>query len=226
VGESAKSFIVHADLLTSRSIYLRDLLATRTKAAAGEESAVSEDHSDDKASTTALRLDDGELSFPTLDEFAFALFVRWLYGASLPGPTDLHTMQHYLGLYCLASTFRIERLSNECMDLVRHYYRTANITAPPYRLDFVYENTRGPCAMRRFLIDTAAYRVLVEGRLSEVMRQMVRAGGDVSEDLLSEVLRYHVEGLVDVRQGPDCAWHDHKETVACATRIPPFLPLV
>lgn len=63
------------------------------------------------------------LAFPKLNEFAFVLFNRWLYGAQLSGPSDFRTMQHYLGLYVLAIRFQIEKLQNEIMDLARVYYK-------------------------------------------------------------------------------------------------------
>lgn len=52
------------------------------------------------------------LTFEDIDEYAFALFVRWLYNGRLHGPNDFHTMQHYLGLYVLAHRFDIEVLCN------------------------------------------------------------------------------------------------------------------
>ena len=127
-----------------------------------------------------------ELTFREIDEFAFALFIRykcleeiakvkayfpltrllteasWIYGAMLSGPSDFHTMQHYVCLYALAIKFRIERLQNEVMDGVRAYYRTSNMTSPPARLQYIYENTKEPNHMRTFLVNTAAYRVLCQ----------------------------------------------------------------
>lgn len=83
-------------------------------------------------------------------------------------------MQHYLCLYVLAERFRIERLKNEVLDLVKAYYRTANMTAPAARLEYIYHATEGPNLMRRFLVTTAAYRLICErdGKVSNVMRQV------------------------------------------------------
>lgn len=53
-----------------------------------------------------------ELTFADLDEYGFALFVRWLYGGQLYGPRDFHSMQHYLSLYVLAHRFDVEPLCN------------------------------------------------------------------------------------------------------------------
>lgn len=199
-GHTGKAFKVHTDLLMSRSPYFAELLTTQSP----------------DAPTSPI------LAFPDLDEFAFALFVRWLYGAELRGPTDFHSMQHYLCLYVLATRFRTERLKNDVMDQVRAYYRKANMTAPAYRLDYVYENTSGPNHMRRFLVNTAAYRYLCERepKLSDSMASVMTKGGDVAVDFAEALAALHQNELVDVRRGPDCAFHDHYDTPQCKMRIP------
>lgn len=198
-GQTNKTFNVHTDLLTSRSSYFVELFER----------------------TSPDGPPPSDLAFPELDEFAFALFVRWLYGAFLAGPSDFHTMQHYLCLYILASRFRIERLKNEVMDVVRVYYRTANMTAPAYRLEYIYDNTDGPCPMRRFLVTTAAYRVLCERdpMISESMKDVVAKGGDLAVNYAEALVRLHRDDLVDVRRGIDCAFHEHKESKPCKARM-------
>ncbi|KAL1638569.1 hypothetical protein SLS58_008782 [Diplodia intermedia] len=203
-GYTGKSFKVHTDLLKSRSPYFANLFSAPVPGA-----------------TVPIA---SPLSFPDLDEFAFALFVRWLYGADLHGPKDFHGMQHYMCLYILATRFRIERLKNDVMDQARAYYRRNNMTAPAYRLEYVYESTTEPNHLRRFLISTAAYRYLCEQRgepkLSDSMRDVLAKGGDLAADFAEALARLHQNELVDVRRGPDCAFHDHVETPACKERAP------
>lgn len=156
-----------------------------------------------------------------------ALFMRWLYTQSnttktpsdtaskeLHGPTDFHSMNHYLCLYVLALRFQLESLRNTIMDLVRGYYRRENMTAPAFRLEYVYANTDGSCFMREFLVGTAAYRALADAQgagansynatgnagavdrksggrgkgLSESMKGVLRGGGDLSVDFVESVL--------------------------------------
>jgi len=193
-GQSGKAFTVHSDLLCQRSPYFREMLNGKKKAT-------------------------DTISFPELDEFAFALFVRWLYGAVLTGPSDFHSMQHYIALYVLAETFRIERLKNSVMDLVRHYYRTSDMTSPPYRLEYIYGHTSGTNNMRTFLIRTAAYRMMYEGNVSDAMKHIIRKGGDLAADLVETMMKFHMDGLTDAREGSDCAWHDHLETPMCKSVV-------
>lgn len=87
-GSSRKRFEVYKDILVTRVPYFAKLFAFN--AVPTEE----------------------ELTFEDLDEYGFALFVRWLYGGSLNGPKDFHTMQHYLCLYVLAHRFDVEPLCN------------------------------------------------------------------------------------------------------------------
>ncbi|KAK8255536.1 hypothetical protein HDK77DRAFT_37178 [Phyllosticta capitalensis] len=219
-GQTGKSFKVHRDLLINRSPYFRSLLANPS------------------SSTPSPKA-----SFPDLDEFAFALFVRWLYGAALHGPSDYASMQHYLCLYVLARRFRIERLQNDVLDLVRAYYRAGNMTAPAHRLEYLYDATATDAAasststaesaqsgvgannhsnmMRRFLVQTAAYRYLCERepRLSDAMRGVISRGGDLAVDFAEAMAALHQNQVGDVRKGPDCAFHEHKDTPACKARL-------
>lgn len=87
-GESHKSFPAHVELLKSKSPYFSRLYA---------------------ATPEPSRAD---CTYTELDEYAFALFVRWLYGGKLHGPSDFHTLHHYLCLYVLALRFETEGLRN------------------------------------------------------------------------------------------------------------------
>lgn len=54
------------------------------------------------------------------------------------------------------------------LDLIRHYYASQNMTAPAYRLEYIYQMTHGDNAMRRFMINTAAFRALEEAPRQEI----------------------------------------------------------
>ncbi|KAI7299716.1 hypothetical protein KC326_g9431, partial [Hortaea werneckii] len=51
------------------------------------------------------------------------------------------------------------------MDLVRTHYHTADLTAPPYRLEYISLYAPGS-PMQRFLFSTAAYRCLASSSSS------------------------------------------------------------
>ena len=161
----------------------------------------------------------GPFFFPDLDEFAFALFVRWLYGGTLHGPTDFHSMNHYVCLYCLANRFQVEELKNRVMDLVRHYYHQEDMTAPAFRLFYVYSVTEGPNMMKQFLVTTAAYRALAEnekpGGPSASLKAVLKRGGDVASDFAQALIRLVKNDKEDVRKGNECAWHEHNVTPKC-----------
>jgi hypothetical protein len=192
IGRTKKPFAIDTDLLTSQSPYFCRLVATLPSHGCYT-----------------------PISFPNFDEFSFALFVRWLGGEQLTGPTEFHTLQHYIGLYCLSRGFETESLANITMDLIRKYYRQQDMTAPPFRLTFAFKNTYGPCALRNFLVATAAYRMLRQGSLSQVMTDLVEAGGELAASLMGMTLRLHVEGMWDPRTSSECVWHEHKSTPKC-----------
>lgn len=126
-------------------------------------------------------------------------------------------MNHYLCLYVLAQRFEIEELQNKVMDLVRAYYRNENMTAPAFRLDYVYANTQSTCHMRDFLVRTAAYRALAETEkgLSDSVKGAIRGGGDLAIDFVNAMLEEVKTERVDVRRGDNCRWHMHRMTARC-----------
>lgn len=196
-GDNSKLFTMHTELLRKRSPYFAELLPITTE----------------PPSMTPL-------AFPDLDEFAFDLFVRWMYGGLLHGPSDFHSMNHYICLYILAHRFRIERLRNTVVDLVRDYYRNQNMTAPANRLDYIYAKTSEPSHLRNFLTTTAAYRTLCgrETKPGQAMLVVIAKGGDFAVDFATAMASLSANGLVDVRRSPDCLFHDHFDTPRCNAR--------
>ncbi|KAI9710703.1 MAG: hypothetical protein M1820_002536 [Bogoriella megaspora] len=159
------------------------------------------------------------LNFPDLEERSMYLFTRWIYGGTLSGPTDFQSMQNYMGLYVLALRFDVAALQNEVVDRIRNYYRRENLTAPPYRLEYIYENTDQPCALREFFTETAAYRVLCEptkGGLADATAGVVAEGGDLAVDFVNALAKMHWNDVEDVRRGNGCRFHVHEDGERCA----------
>ena len=112
------------------------------------------------------------------------------------------------------------------MDLVRHYYAEQNMTAPAYRLEYVYTYTPGPNHMRTFLISTAAFRALEESpnpdlaaanpmlhktfyapgsNISDSIKGVLAKHPDMAIDFIDELVKLHRNGEHDARHGRDCA---------------------
>ncbi|KAF2231739.1 hypothetical protein EV356DRAFT_451486, partial [Viridothelium virens] len=194
-GVTSKPYRIHSDLLAETSPYFAKLLT-------GPPIPPNRD----------------SLTFADVDERVMGLFTRWIYGGKLSGPTDYQSFQHYICLYLLGRRFQISPLQNDIMDHVRAYYRQQAMTAPPYRLEYIYENTLEPCPMRIFLTTTAAYRVLCEpakGGLSEAMAAVVARGGDLAVDFVNAMAELHWNGVEDARKGDACRFHVHEDGVKC-----------
>ena len=103
------------------------------------------------------------------------------------------------------------------MDLIRDYYAVENMTASPFRLEYIYQYTSGPNLMRKFLVSTAAFRSLaeksVEGTaadgsveyLSTSMKSMITKNGDFCVDFVDSLVRLYRLALPDPRHGIACA---------------------
>lgn len=87
-GNTHKKFEVYTYLLTSKVPYFAKLFANSPNPTPEQ------------------------LTFTDLNEFAFAIFVRWLYGGKLHGPTDFHSVHHYLCLYAMGQKWDVEPLCN------------------------------------------------------------------------------------------------------------------
>lgn len=206
-GLSQKAFFVSTELLVNKSEYF-------AVKASSESQKLETTTTTNSGSTTEALV--GLFSFRELDEFAVALFVRWLYGGALAGPRDFHSMNHYLCLHVLATSFEIEELKNTVMDLVRQYYHGENMTAPAFRLEYVYANTKGPCLMRNFLVSTAAYRALAEPTgISDSMSSVLKQGGNVAIDFANALVTLEKNERIDVRKGDPCIWHEHTVAPKC-----------
>ena len=107
------------------------------------------------------------------------------------------------------------------MDLCRAYYRQHNMTAPVYRIEYIYTFTDTPNYMRKFLITTAAYRYLCDPpiapgtHLPDTMRTILVKRGDVAVDFAEALINLNKNGLEDVRKGPNCAFHEHADGMFC-----------
>jgi len=208
IGATQKAFDINIDLLVSKSPFFAAMkkpeILTTTNA----------------SSNAQLR---GPFVYEELDEFAFKLFVGWMYNGKLEGPTDFHSLHHYLGLYIIAMKFQIEALKNLVMDLVRHYYRAKEMTAPGFRVEYIYNNTKEPNKMRTFLVSTAAYRALCGDEnaentgkgITKSMKQVLRKGGDVAPDYAEALVFLTKNALPDARVGDGCMWHEHEATPVC-----------
>lgn len=163
------------------------------------------------------------IAFPDTDEFAFPIFRDWIHGKQLMGPSDFHSMTHYLSLYILAIRFEIEALQNQVMDQIRTYYEEADLTAPAFRLEYIYANTEAPNLMRDFLVHTAASRAFIkhsDGRMignSDSIRNCLRKGGDLAVDYCKALIDVSTSPGKDVRCGDPCEWHEHKHSERCSS---------
>ena len=111
------------------------------------------------------------------------------------------------------------------MDLCRAYYRLHSMTAPAYRIEYIYTYTKVPNHMRNFLITTAAYRCLCDApiapgiHVSDSLKTVLAKGGDVSTDFAEALIKLSKNGIVDVRRSGDCTFHEHSDGKVCEKAV-------
>ncbi|TKA83960.1 hypothetical protein B0A55_00231 [Friedmanniomyces simplex] len=160
-----------------------------------------------------------QTTFEDADETALAMFGARLHGKHLHGPNDFHSTGHYLGLYALALKFGSEELANQVIDLIRAYYATGNLTAPPYRLQYIYTYTPTANPLRKFLVATAAWRALYGGEagggISDAMKEVLGADRALAGDFMQALVVLGRDAGKDPRRGGRCVWHLHEGTRKC-----------
>ncbi len=114
----------------------------------------------------------------------------------------------------------------QVMDLVRHYYSSQNMTAPAYRLEYVYHFTSTPNKMRDFLVSTAAFRALEDSHgpdnlahagplmhksfyqpgsyVSDSIKGVLKKNPEMAIDFIETLVKLHRCGEHDARHGADC----------------------
>lgn len=120
------------------------------------------------------------------------------------------------------------------IDLIRTHYHSADLTAPPYRLEYITRYAPGSL-MQRFLFSTAAYRCLSSSSsvsnspanspsaapspdpaISEAMKTMFLKTPNLAVEFIEALIRVHREGCRDARKGLSCPeWHVHERTKVC-----------
>ncbi|KAK1068975.1 hypothetical protein LTR74_005238 [Friedmanniomyces endolithicus] len=160
-----------------------------------------------------------QTTFEDADETALAMFAAWVHGKQLHGPSDFHSTGHYLGLYVLALRFESEELANQVIDLIRAYYAAGDLTAPPFRLQYMYTFAPTPNPLRKFLVATAAWRTLyggeADGGLSDSMKEVLGGDKTLAVDFMQELVVLGKDASKDPRKGSRCAWHLHEGTKKC-----------
>lgn len=110
------------------------------------------------------------------------------------------------------------------------------MTAPAYRLEYVYTYTHGPNHMRHFLVSTAAFRCLEEtphpdlavanpmlhktfyapgSHVSDSIKAVLMKNSEMAIDFIEELVRLRRNGELDARHGADYEWHVHEYTPKC-----------
>lgn len=108
------------------------------------------------------------------------------------------------------------------MDLFRTYYAETGMTAPPFRLQYIFTYTAEPNPMRRFLVETAAWRSIYGGEgISEAMKEVL---GDrtMAVDYMEALVKLGKDSGADPRGGGHCAWHVHERTRKCEETVEPW----
>lgn len=160
------------------------------------------------------------------DASAMELFVTWIYGTTLRPPADVNESSAYLGLLVLSEKFLIEQLHNECIDLIRAYFRDGSKPVCAKDVKYIYDNLNDQ-KLCHFLIRLVAKEALVPlgpvrtiglipPALPRECQLLARAGGDCAMDLanfLALGLGY-LNKFEDTRNY-NCAYHRHSSTQKC-----------
>lgn len=203
VGPKRKRFHVHKDLLCDRSEYFRAMFECGYIETQNKEVFLT----DETAS-------------------AVELFITWIYGTALRGPVDANESSAYLGLLVLSEKFLIEQLHNECIDLIRAYFRDGSHPVRVQDVEYIYSSLDDQ-KLCHFLIrlvakpalndlNVARAHVLVLPELPKECLDLICAGGKCAM-ALAGFLALGPEYLKKNEDSANynCAYHGHSSTARC-----------
>jgi len=203
VGPKRKKYHVHKELLCNRSEHFRAMFQGGYK----------------ETQTKEVFLIDEDAS-------AVELFVTWIYGTTLRGPMNANESSAYLGLLVLSEKFLIEQLHNECIDLIRAYFRDGSHPVRAQDVKYVCNNLNDLklCHFLIRLVAKAALNTLAFARVHSLVppalpqecQDLIHAGDKYAMSLAS-FLALGPEYLRKNEDTPNynCAYHGHSKTERC-----------
>lgn len=172
VGSSQREYLLHKDLLCSKSAYFRGAFENRFKE--GRE---------------------GVLTLPHDDTKAFEIMIGWIYGGNVPAAIDEPGLQTLLYLYVMADCYLLKLVMNDTMDRIRDYYGDdARVLGK--HVAFVRDHCAAGSPLRRLLTQLVAYEICSDGSfqgeqqsgiddvIDEDYLEMAESGGELMKELL------------------------------------------
>lgn len=205
VGETAKTFRLHKDLLCRRSKYF-DAAFNRGF----------------KESETY------ELKLPEEDEAAFGLFVDWLYRGSLPELAAAPEL--YIKVYEMAEKWLIVPLQNQVCDRLRDFPFSAFKPLDQF-IQFLYATTSAGCNVRMYLHQKIVRVVSLDSAHAAEMGTALESNPEFATDIAKYTLfveqtltGYHSRYVFDPDSKAPEKYHIKEPEVANEEPEPPSRP--
>lgn len=145
------------------------------------------DKKDEKAGRTK------SYGLPDEDDGTFQLFIGWLYSRAIPSPTEEKDVGPLLELYLLAQKLEIEKLSEDVVETVRHFYHSNNSYPGLRRVQYIYAETEEDNAMREMLVGSVARYLTLADKIPAHWEKALRRNGKLAVDIIRSIQEWHLE---------------------------------
>lgn len=162
-----------------------------------------------------------DLILPMTEEKAFESVLNWLYRGKLD-QDSLGINRLYL-IYYLAEELGISPLRNMVMDTIRERYRDNPSEGRTYpgigRVHEVYRRTTVNSPLRRFVLQSAYWRVMKDGTDVKYYTARLDTTGEFARDFIKATQEKVGDGVAksDPRSCTPCTFHVHEDGSRCDT---------
>ncbi|KAI9760445.1 MAG: secretory subunit [Chaenotheca gracillima] len=165
------------------------------------------------------------IHLPEDNEYAFKLFVLWLYKGNIEEPADttkLEMWNHawsFFELYVLADKLMIAELKNLAIDLFRHTCLRSHQGPGAIHMKAIYQRTMRGSPFRRLVVQSAARSFMSPDATTGASKwsTVMAADPDFAVDFADHIREQMGRKVLPYAfKKNDCLFHEHLDGEACA----------
>lgn len=176
VGPENTHWYLHERLLTYYSPFFADVFYAK-------------DNSDESRKAQQNKA----YGLPDEDDLAFEMLVGWLYSRDIKVPREEKDLSPLLDLYLLADKLRMERLGQELVEAVSHYYFQSQSYPSLRRVQYVYSNTDDDNEMREMMVGAVAKQLTTSDKVPAHWASALQRNGELAVDIIRSIQQWRLE---------------------------------
>lgn len=175
VGQENTHWYIHERLLCYYSPFFADIF-----------------YADDKDKDAKVKKDKA-YGLPDEEDLAFEMLVGWLYSRTIKVPTEEKDLGPLLDLYLLSQKLQTEKLSNELVEAVSHFYYQQHTYPSLRRVQHIYSNTDSDNDMREMMVGAVAKMLTTSEKVPSHWASALQRNGQLAVDIIRSIQQWKIE---------------------------------